>query len=70
VFTVKPVKTTWWNNKNIPIYIAASGPLALQLAGKEADGGGRNTGGLPEIARDPINQVNLGCERELMCRET
>ena len=63
IFTGKPVKMTWWNNKNIPIYIAASGPLTLQLAGEIADGVVINTGLLPEIIRDLINQVKIGCER-------
>lgn len=63
IFTGKPVKLTWWSNKPIPIYLAASGPLALQLAGEIADGVVINTGLLPDIVRDSINQVKIGCER-------
>ncbi|MGH6740423.1 MAG: LLM class flavin-dependent oxidoreductase, partial [Bradyrhizobium sp.] len=63
MYTGKPVKMTWWNNKNIPIYIAASGPLTLQLAGEIANGVVINTGLLPEIVRDSIQQVKIGCER-------
>jgi alkanesulfonate monooxygenase SsuD/methylene tetrahydromethanopterin reductase-like flavin-dependent oxidoreductase (luciferase family) len=63
MFNGKPVKLTWWSNKNIPIYIAASGPLTLQLAGEIADGVVINTGLLPEIVRDSIEQVKIGCAR-------
>jgi 5,10-methylenetetrahydromethanopterin reductase len=63
MFNDEPVKLTWWNNKKIPIYIAASGPLALQLAGEIADGVVINTGLLPHIVRDSIAQVKIGCDR-------
>lgn len=56
-------KFTWWQNKGIPIYIAASGPKTLQLAGEIADGVVINTGLLPELVRDAIEQVRIGCER-------
>jgi 5,10-methylenetetrahydromethanopterin reductase len=63
IYTGEPVKMTWWKNKNIPIYIAASGPLALQTAGEVADGVVINTGMTPEIVADSIKQVKIGCER-------
>jgi 5,10-methylenetetrahydromethanopterin reductase len=44
----------------VPLYIAASGPKTLRLAGQIADGVVINTGLLPEIVRDSIEQVRLG----------
>lgn len=52
-----------WFRGNIPIYLAASGPKTLQLAGEIADGVVINTGLLPEIVRDSIEQVKIGCAR-------
>jgi len=52
-----------WGRFDIPIYLAASGPKMLQLAGEIADGVIINTGLLPEIVRDSIAQVKIGCER-------
>ena len=53
---------TWFRGR-IPIYIAASGPKTLQLAGEVADGVIINTGLLPEIIKDSIEQVKIGCSR-------
>jgi 5,10-methylenetetrahydromethanopterin reductase len=58
-----PCKLTWWNGTRIPIYLAASGPKTLQLAGEIADGVVINTGLAPEIIRDSIAQVRIGAER-------
>lgn len=58
-----PCRLTWWNGVRIPIYLAASGPKTLQLAGEIADGVVINTGLAPEIIRDSIAQVRIGCER-------
>jgi len=58
----KPAKFTWART-NVPIYIAASGPKTLQLAGEVADGVVINTGLLPEIVADSIEQVRIGAER-------
>jgi 5,10-methylenetetrahydromethanopterin reductase len=55
-------KLTWFRGQ-IPIYIAASGPKTLQLAGEVADGVVINTGLIPEIVRDSIEQVKIGCTR-------
>ena len=52
-----------WGRKKVPIYLAASGPKMLQLAGEVADGVVINTGVTPEIVRDSIAQVRLGAER-------
>jgi alkanesulfonate monooxygenase SsuD/methylene tetrahydromethanopterin reductase-like flavin-dependent oxidoreductase (luciferase family) len=62
-FNGAPCKLTWWNGTRIPIYLAASGPKTLQLAGEIADGVVINTGLTPEIIRDSIAQVRIGCER-------
>jgi 5,10-methylenetetrahydromethanopterin reductase len=53
---------TWFRGR-IPIYVAASGPKTLQLAGEIADGVVINTGLTPEIVRDSIEQVKIGCAR-------
>ena len=52
-----------WGRKKVPIYLAASGPKMLQLAGEVADGVIINTGVTPDIVRDSIAQVRLGAER-------
>ncbi len=57
-----PCKLTWYRGR-IPIYLAASGPKTLQLAGEIADGVVINTGLIPEIIRDSIEQVKIGCAR-------
>jgi 5,10-methylenetetrahydromethanopterin reductase len=62
-FNGTPCKLTWWNGARIPIYLAASGPKTLQLAGEIADGVVINTGLTPDIIRDSIAQVRVGCER-------
>ena len=53
---------TWFRGR-IPIYIAASGPKTLQLAGEIADGVVINTGLLPEIVKNSIEQLKIGCAR-------
>ncbi len=57
----RPVRLTWWRGK-VPIYLAASGPKMLRLAGEIADGVIINTGLTPDIVRDSIAQVRLGAE--------
>jgi 5,10-methylenetetrahydromethanopterin reductase len=49
--------------KPVPIYLAASGPKMLELAGEIADGVIINTGLTPPIIRDSIAQVRAGAER-------
>ena len=53
------VRMTWGRGR-IPIYLAASGPRMLRLAGEIADGVIINTGLTPEIVRDSIAQVRAG----------
>jgi 5,10-methylenetetrahydromethanopterin reductase len=55
-------RLTWWSG-SIPIYLAASGPKMLALAGEIADGVIINTGLTPEIIRDSIDHVRRGAER-------
>lgn len=62
LFNGAPCTQTWFRGR-IPIYIAASGPKTLQLAGEIADGVIINTGLLPDIIRDSIEQVKTGCGR-------
>ena len=52
-----------WNPPRVPLYIAASGPKTLQLAGEVADGVVILTGLLPEIVADSIDQVRIGAAR-------
>jgi 5,10-methylenetetrahydromethanopterin reductase len=59
VYHDKPARLTWTRAK-IPIYLAASGPKTLRLAGQIADGVVIRTGLLPEIVRDSIEQVRAG----------
>lgn len=49
-----------WARVRVPIYLAASGPKTLRLAGAIADGVVIRTGLLPEIVRDSIAQVRAG----------
>jgi 5,10-methylenetetrahydromethanopterin reductase len=62
-FQGAPCKLAWWRGGAIPIYLAASGPKTLQLAGEIADGVVINTGLTPDIVRDSIEQVQIGCAR-------
>jgi 5,10-methylenetetrahydromethanopterin reductase len=59
VYHGKAARLTWTRAK-IPIYLAASGPKTLRLAGQIADGVVIRTGLLPEIVRDSIDQVRAG----------
>jgi 5,10-methylenetetrahydromethanopterin reductase len=52
--------TFTWKRARVPIYLAASGPKTLRLAGQIADGVVIRTGLLPEIVRDSIAQVRAG----------
>jgi 5,10-methylenetetrahydromethanopterin reductase len=54
-----PARLTWARAK-IPIYLAASGPKTLRLAGEIADGVVIRTGIMPEIVRESIAQVRAG----------
>ena len=51
-----------WGGARVPLYIAASGPKTLRLAGQIADGVVINTGLLPEIIRDSIARVREGAD--------
>jgi 5,10-methylenetetrahydromethanopterin reductase len=49
-----------WGQCRVPLYVAASGPRTLRLAGQVADGVVIYTGLLPEIIRDSIDRVRAG----------
>jgi 5,10-methylenetetrahydromethanopterin reductase len=49
-----------WKRAKVPLYLAASGPKTLRLAGQIADGVVIRTGIAPEIVRDSIRQIETG----------
>jgi alkanesulfonate monooxygenase SsuD/methylene tetrahydromethanopterin reductase-like flavin-dependent oxidoreductase (luciferase family) len=49
-----------WSRPRVPIFLAASGPKTLRLAGRVADGVVIRTGIAPAIVRDSIAQVRDG----------
>jgi 5,10-methylenetetrahydromethanopterin reductase len=49
-----------WARVKVPLYLAASGPRTLRLAGQIADGVVIRTGIAPDIVRDSIAQVHAG----------
>jgi 5,10-methylenetetrahydromethanopterin reductase len=49
-----------WGRARVPLYVAASGPRTLHLAGRVADGVVIYTGLQPEIIRDSIARVRAG----------
>lgn len=52
-----------WAQATVPLYVAASGPKMLHLAGQVADGVVIYNGLFPEIIRDSIERVHRGaCE--------
>ncbi len=55
----KTARLTWTRAK-IPIYLAASGPKTLRLAGQIADGVVIRTGLSPAIVRDSIKEIRTG----------
>jgi 5,10-methylenetetrahydromethanopterin reductase len=52
-----------WGHAEIPVYIAASGPKTLELAGEIADGVIIQTGLSPEVIEDALNCIRRGAER-------
>jgi len=54
-----PARRTW-GRASVPRDVAASGPKTLRLAGRVADGVVINTGLLPHIIHDSIEQVRRG----------
>ena len=58
----RPCRMTWGGGERIPIYLAASGPRMLRLAGEIGDGVIINTGLAPDIVRDSIAEVRAGAE--------
>ena len=62
VWDGRPCRMTWDGGERIPIYLAASGPRMLRLAGEIADGVIINTGLAPDIVRDSIAEIRAGAE--------
>lgn len=58
----KTVKLAW-TRRNIPIYMAAEGPKALELAGEICDGVIIGTGLTPEVIQDSLARVRAGAAR-------
>ena len=52
-----------WSRARVPIFLAASGPKTLRLAGQIADGVVVRTGILPDIIHDSIAAVRQGAEK-------
>jgi 5,10-methylenetetrahydromethanopterin reductase len=59
IYHGKEAKFTWGRTP-VPIFLAASGPKTLHLAGRIADGVVIRTGITPEIIRDSIAHVHAG----------
>ena len=57
----RPVRMAWGRGR-VPVYLAASGPRMLQLAGEIADGVIINTGLTPDVIRASIAEVRAGAE--------
>jgi 5,10-methylenetetrahydromethanopterin reductase len=51
-----------WARPRVPIFLAASGPKTLRLAGQIADGVVIRTGIAPDVVRDSIEQIHLGAK--------
>jgi 5,10-methylenetetrahydromethanopterin reductase len=49
-----------WSRDPVPIYLAASGPMALRIAGRVADGAIVHMGHFPEVVRDAFGYVREG----------
>ncbi len=58
----RTVKLTW-GAPPVPLYIAASGPKTLEVAGEIGDGVIVLTGLLPEVIEDSLRHIRLGAER-------
>jgi 5,10-methylenetetrahydromethanopterin reductase len=52
-----------WGPVDVPLYVAASGPKTLELAGEIADGVIIQTGLLPEVIEDSLACIRHGAER-------
>lgn len=49
-----------WKSGNIPIFVPATGPKMLELAGRVADGVIMNVGTSPNAVKDAIQKIRLG----------
>ncbi len=62
VYDGETAKLTW-GPADVPVYLAASGPKTLELAGEVADGVIIQTGLLPEVIEDALACIRRGAER-------
>jgi 5,10-methylenetetrahydromethanopterin reductase len=62
VYQGETTKLTW-GPADVPVYVAASGPKTLELAGEIADGVIIQTGLLPEVIEDSLACIRRGAER-------
>lgn len=51
-----------WSRRALPVYIAASGPKALQIGGRVADGVFVHMGHFPDVVEDSLAYVRRGAE--------
>lgn len=51
-----------WSKREVPVYIASSGPRSLKMAGEYADGVLFQVGALPEMVQYAIDHVREGAE--------
>ena len=49
-----------WSQSPVPIYVAASGPMALRIGGRVADGVIMHMGHIPEVVTDAFGYVKEG----------
>ncbi len=56
------MQSEWISNRHVPIYLAADGPMALELAGEVADGV-IFMGGPPDFAKWKVDHIYRGAER-------
>lgn len=58
----REMESEWIGNQRIPIYLAADGPMALELAGEMADGV-LFMGGPPDYVKWKVEQIYRGAEK-------
>ncbi|MCC7411259.1 MAG: LLM class flavin-dependent oxidoreductase [Gammaproteobacteria bacterium] len=52
-----------WSQREVPVFIACSGPRSLQLAGRIADGVLFQAGAAPELVRYALDNIRTGAEQ-------
>jgi 5,10-methylenetetrahydromethanopterin reductase len=62
VHTDGRVMQVHWSRGGVPIYLAASGPMALRIAGCFADGAIMHMGHFPDLVRDSFRYIDEGAK--------